>query len=90
MAAASASRGCVPPLTYQMYLWHQVFAARLRAWGFPPSVSAAPHVDAEQPWQTNFTICAFVGALVLAAAVTFAFERPVIRALRVKHKGETI
>ncbi len=77
-------------VSYQTYLWHQVFAARLRAWGFPPSVSDAPNVDAEQPWQTNFTICAFAGALVIAAAVTFAFERPVIRALRVKHKGETV
>ncbi len=71
-------------VSYQMYIWHQVFAARLIKWGFPPSEAETPNVVYEQPWQTYFTLCAFLGALVIAASVTYCFERPILRASRGK------
>ena len=68
-------------VSFQFYIWHQVFAVQLKKWGIPAAQGAEPWVSAERPWQLGYTWASFLGALLIASLVTFAFERPVSRAL---------
>ena len=68
-------------ISFQFYIYHQLLAVRLKSWGFPPSASASPWMDDAQ-WQFNYTICCFLGGLLLAALITYLFERPLARRLR--------
>ena len=69
-------------ISFQFYIYHQMLAVKLKEWGFPPSASPTPWMDGEFRWQLTYTICCFVFALVLAALITFLFERPIARILR--------
>ncbi len=66
-------------VSFQFYIWHQVFAVRLRQWGFPPSQSLAPNMDGDVSWQIRYTFCCFAGALLIAALVTYLFEQPIAK-----------
>lgn len=68
-------------ISFQFYIYHQLFAVQLKAWGFPPSASASPWMD-DARWQVSYTLCCFLGALLLAALITYLFERPLARRLR--------
>jgi peptidoglycan/LPS O-acetylase OafA/YrhL len=65
-------------ISYNLYLYHQALARGLVAVHVPPSVSADPRDD--QHWQVTFTLVAFALATLQAAAVTFFFERPLLKA----------
>ncbi|MBR3017735.1 MAG: acyltransferase [Clostridia bacterium] len=69
-------------ISFQFYIYHQMLAVKLKEWGFPPSPSATPWADGDYRWQVTYTLCCFVFALVLAALITFLFERPIARLLR--------
>lgn len=69
-------------ISFQFYIYHQMLAVKLKEWGFPPSVSDQPWAMGEYRWQVVYTVCCFVFALALAAAITFLFERPIARVLR--------
>lgn len=69
-------------VSFQFYIWHQVFAVQLRRWGVPPSRGLAPNQTGEQPWQTLYVLMCFLGALAISVLVTYLFERPVARAIR--------
>ena len=69
-------------ISFQFYIYHQMLAVKLKEWGFPPSDSMQPWMDGDFRWQLSYTLCCFVFALVLAALLTFLFERPIARALR--------
>lgn len=71
-------------ISFQFYIYHQLFAVQLKAWGFPPSISPSPWTAGEYTWQVNYTICCFAGALALAALITYLFERPIAARLRRK------
>ncbi len=71
-------------ISFQFYIYHQLLAVQLKAWGFPPSISSSPWTAGEYTWQANYTICCFIGALVLAALITYLFERPIAARLRRK------
>lgn len=73
-------------ISFQFYIWHQLLAVQWKAWGFPPSESAAPWANGEYRWQFNYTLLCFLSALALAALLTYLFERPVARALRRRRK----
>jgi len=75
-------------VSFQFYIWHQLIAVQLKAWGFPPSESAAPWAAGEYRWQVNYTLLCFLTALALAALITYLFERPIARALRRRTKAE--
>lgn len=64
-------------ISYNLYLWHQPIARKLLAWHIPPFVGADPKTDPH--WQIAFTIVAVTVALAFTAAVTFGFERPLLR-----------
>ncbi len=64
-------------ISYNLYLYHQVFARELLAWHVPPSASADPKLDPH--WQLTYTVVAFSVTIAQAALVTYAFERPLLR-----------
>lgn len=63
-------------ISYNFYIWHQFLAVRLKEWHIPPYVSDMPNQAYEQPWQTRYTYLCFGAALVLAAALTYLWEKP--------------
>ena len=68
-------------MSFQMYIWHQVFAVQLKRWGFPPSQSLSPHQAGEKPWQYAYVACCYLGALAISVLVTYLFERPIAKRL---------
>ena len=69
-------------ISFQFYIYHQMLAVKLKEWRFPPSMFDQPWAQGDFRWQLTYTICCFVFALVLAALITFLFERPIARLLR--------
>ena len=76
-------------ISFQFYIYHQMLAVKLKEWNFPPTDTPQPWVAGDYRWQLTYTICCFVFALVLAALITFLFERPIARALRRSMKAES-
>lgn len=68
-------------ISFQFYIYHQLLAVQLKSRGFPPSASASPWMD-DGRWQMSYTLCCFLAALLLAALITYLFERPIARRLR--------
>ena len=69
-------------ISFQFYIYHQVFAVQLKSWGFPPSEYPSPWSAGDYPWQFSYTLCCFLGALLIAFLVTYLFEIPIARRLR--------
>ncbi len=67
-------------ISYNLYLYHQMVARELLRNHVPPFIGD-PHYDTE--WQVRYTELAFAAAIALATAVTYLFERPLLR-LRVR------
>lgn len=63
-------------ISYNLYLYHQMFARDLLKWHLPP-FSGTPQYD--QQWQVQYTIVAFAATIVQAALVTYLFERPLLK-----------
>ena len=66
-------------ISYQFYMWHQVFAVQLKDWGIPASQNASPWMAGERAWQYLYVAMCFAGALAISALVTYAFEQPIAR-----------
>jgi peptidoglycan/LPS O-acetylase OafA/YrhL len=71
-------------LSYNAYIWHQVLSVKLKAWKIPNYVSESPSAAGERGWQVNYTIICFVLSILLAAAITYLFERPITEKLTKK------
>jgi len=74
-------------ISFQFYMWHQVFAVQLKEWKIPVSVSESPWSAGERSWQITYTILCFAGALAISALVTYLFEQPIARLGRKKAKS---
>ena len=66
-------------VSYNYYIWHGYLAVRLKDWHIPPYVSEFPQREGEMPWQRNYVLLCFVGVFVLAAVLTYGFEKPLSR-----------
>ena len=65
-------------ISYNLYLWHQFIARELAyKWHLPPAATSDPHAD--PAWQLWFTLNAMGLAVAFAAAVTYGFERPLLK-----------
>lgn len=64
-------------ISYNLYLYHQVFARELLTWHIPPYRASDPKLDPH--WQVTYTIMAFAVTIAQATLVTYAFERPLLR-----------
>ena len=95
LACGSLAPAAGDPLTrfladvsFSFYMWHQFLALRLKDWHIPPYAADAPNQAGEQPWQTRYTLACFLGGILLAAALTFLWERPLRRwGLRERNKS---
>ncbi|MBQ1945667.1 MAG: acyltransferase [Clostridia bacterium] len=73
-------------ISFQFYMWHQVFAVQLKNWKIPVSVYESPWIESDRPWQYTYTLLCFAGAIAISALVTYAFEQPIARFGRRKDK----
>ncbi|MDO5022328.1 MAG: acyltransferase [Eubacteriales bacterium] len=68
-------------ISYQFYMYHQVFAVFLKKVGIPPSKSPAPHMAGEFSWQVLYVFLSIAGATIISAVLTYAFEKPISKML---------
>lgn len=73
-------------ISFQFYMWHQVFAVQLKNWNIPTSMYESPWMESDRPWQYLYTFLCFAGAMAISALVTYAFEQPIARFGRRKDK----
>ena len=69
-------------LSFNFYIWHQFLAVRLKAWRIPGYTGDSPHKEGQMPWQWQYTLACFLGALLISALITYLIERPVTRLVR--------
>jgi Predicted acyltransferases len=75
-------------ISYNLYLWHQVFHTWLFYGRIPAPATADPHQD--PVWQWRFTLLALVVGLSVGILGTYLIERPFLRWFRRRseRKGE--
>lgn len=69
-------------ISLQFYIWHQWLAVKIKTWDFIPHQSPTPWMASEYPWQLKYTLTCFLLAVVVAALITYLFEKPITRKLR--------
>ena len=66
-------------ISYNLYIWHQFLAVRLKALHIPPYAAELPNQAGEQPWQDRYTLLCFLAAIAAGALVTYLWEKPIYR-----------
>lgn len=69
-------------ISFNFYIWHQFLAVKLKQWRIPAYVGNAPNREAQQPWQSRYTLLCFAAALLAALAVTYLVEKPCARFIK--------
>ncbi|MBR5231346.1 MAG: acyltransferase [Clostridia bacterium] len=69
-------------ISFQFYIWHQVFSVQLKNWKIPASVYESPWMESDRPWQYLYTFLCFGGALLISALMTYLFEQPIAKHFR--------
>ncbi len=67
-------------ISYNLYLWHQVIARQFVAWRWPAPETADPHDDPH--WKFAFILVTLTASLLVATALTYGLERPLLRLSR--------
>lgn len=68
-------------ISFNAYIWHQMLSVKLKEWKIPNYISDSPNSAGEMPWQLTYTLLCFGLSILLAAAVTYLFDRPVTKKL---------
>ena len=63
-------------ISFQFYMYHQGLAVIIKEMRWIPSISDVPNQVGEQPWQILYTLTCFAVPIVLGAALTWGFEKP--------------
>lgn len=74
-------------ISFQFYMWHQVFAVQLKRWNIPVSEYETPWTVGDRTWQYLYVALCFAGALAISVLVTYAFEQPIARLGRGRRAG---
>jgi len=74
----------ISSVSMQFYIWHQTLAVWILQYRLIPSEAEHPNYEGDHRWQVIYTAVCFLGGLVVAAALTYGFERPVAKALQGK------
>ena len=83
--------GFLAAVSYQFYMLHQKLAVLIREWRWIPSRYDLPNQAGDFSWQLPYTLTCFLLALLLSAALTYLFERPLSRKiLSSGNKQETV
>ncbi len=69
-------------ISLQFYIWHQTIAVWLVQYRVIPSEYEFPNYDGDHVWQVRYTIACFALSILVAAIITYGFERPIARALQ--------
>ena len=72
----------ISAVSLQFYIWHQTIAVWLITYRVIPSAYENPNWEGDARWQMRYTIACFGISLIVAAALTYGFERPIARALQ--------
>ncbi|PZR56457.1 MAG: hypothetical protein DLM50_08250 [Candidatus Meridianibacter frigidus] len=64
-------------ISYNLYIYHQLVARELLSLRIPSWAGTSPQFD--HHWQIWYTAIAFPATIVVAAIVTYGFERPLLR-----------
>lgn len=73
-------------ISYNVYLWHQWIAFRLKEWRIPYyEGNELPNQIGNVVWQRQYTILVLLDVLVLASVLTYWFEKPVARWIQKKY-----
>ena len=72
----------ISSVSLQFYIWHQTIAVWLIKYRVIPSEYENPNWEGDAVWQLRYTIACFAVSLIVAAVLTYGFERPVARALQ--------
>lgn len=67
-------------ISYNLYIWHQWLAVRLKEWRIPfwPG-DTAPNLTGDRVWQWKYTFLVLGVSFLAAALVTYLLERPMAR-----------
>ncbi len=71
-------------ISFNFYMWHQFLALRLKAWRIPPYTGSEPFREAQQPWQTLYTLACFAFAIIVSIALTYLVEKPCAKWIKKK------
>ena len=64
-------------ISYNVYIWHQWIAVRLKEWKIPYwSGDQPPNMTGDARWQWTYTALIFLGTFALAIAGTYLIEHP--------------
>ena len=64
-------------ISYNVYIWHQWFAVRLKEWKIPYwSGENPPNMTGDTRWQWTYTALIFLGTFTLAILATYLVEHP--------------
>jgi len=69
-------------ISFQFYIWHQTIAVWLVTYRVIPSEYEYPNYDGDAVWQMRYTMAAFAISILVAAVLTYGFERPVAHVLQ--------
>ena len=72
-------------LSFNFYIWHQFLAVKLKLWRIPHYEGENPNQAGLAPWQMQYTIACFAGALLLSLAITYLVEKPCARWIKRKY-----
>jgi peptidoglycan/LPS O-acetylase OafA/YrhL len=64
-------------ISYNLYLWHQVLGRLVRDRGWWPAATPVPTDD--PVWQWSYTLLGVAVSVLVASAITYGFERPLLR-----------
>ena len=77
-------------ISYNLYIWHQWLAVHLKTVRFPYwEGSELPNLSGNTVWQHRYTWIVLVSAVLLAALITYLYEKPMNRLImRTSLKGK--
>lgn len=69
-------------ISYNLYIWHQYIAVKLKVYRIPYwEGEVPPNMSEDKVWMWKYQILIVVAALMAAIIVTYAFEKPMTRLL---------
>lgn len=68
-------------ISYNLYIWHQFIAERLKAYRIPYwEGDTPPNMEGDKIWQWKYQIIIVAVSVIVAVIVTFGFEIPIRKA----------
>ncbi len=69
-------------ISYNMYIWHQWIAVKLKQWRIPYwNGDTPPNITGDRAWQWNYALLILGVSLLAATAATYLVERPAAKRL---------